>query len=219
MTTYRAISDTEVAVDAPITQQLVQALKDNVLAIQEGDATASGVRIQKEALESGLSPWVHIETKTIGSGDATVTFTDSELINYETIKVIGYLGMSGDTRVGLQFGNSGSYDGSSNHYSWTTSTGFDTSDDQILLSDTDLLNGGDDFRIEFTITQMYQSRRSAVEGRIFPTVIRTDSNRVKRSEFAGARLSTTSHSQFRLREEGGSSFSFGELKVYGLRSP
>jgi len=40
MTTYRAISDTEVAVDAPLTQQLMQALKDNVLAIQEGDATA-----------------------------------------------------------------------------------------------------------------------------------------------------------------------------------
>jgi len=40
MTTYRAISDTEVAVDAPVTQQLVQALKDNVLAIAEGDSTA-----------------------------------------------------------------------------------------------------------------------------------------------------------------------------------
>lgn len=40
MTTYRAISDTEVAVDAPLTQQLMQALKDNEVAVREGDATA-----------------------------------------------------------------------------------------------------------------------------------------------------------------------------------
>ena len=40
MTTYRGISDTEVAVDAPITQQLMQALKDNMTAIREGDASA-----------------------------------------------------------------------------------------------------------------------------------------------------------------------------------
>ena len=49
MTTYRAISDTEVAVDAPLTQQLLQALKDNQLAIGEG---ASGApRIQNAAFE------------------------------------------------------------------------------------------------------------------------------------------------------------------------
>lgn len=40
MTTYRAISDTEVAVDAPLTQQLMQALKDNEIAVREGDASA-----------------------------------------------------------------------------------------------------------------------------------------------------------------------------------
>ena len=40
MTTYRGISDTEVAVDAPITQQLMQALKDNLEAIRTGDASA-----------------------------------------------------------------------------------------------------------------------------------------------------------------------------------
>lgn len=61
MTTYRNVNDTEVAVDAPITQQLMQALKDNVLAIQEGDSTASSVRINPKAL-----------TKTIAAGDFTI---------------------------------------------------------------------------------------------------------------------------------------------------
>ena len=40
MTTYRAISDTEVAVDAPLTQQLIQGFKDNQLAIGEGASGA-----------------------------------------------------------------------------------------------------------------------------------------------------------------------------------
>jgi len=49
MTTYRVISDTEVAVDAPLTQQLMQALKDNDTATAEGSAGAP--RIQHVALE------------------------------------------------------------------------------------------------------------------------------------------------------------------------
>jgi len=49
MTTYRAISDTEVAVDAPLTQQLMQALKDNVAATAEGSSGAP--RIEHVALQ------------------------------------------------------------------------------------------------------------------------------------------------------------------------
>jgi|TARA_R100000479_G_C6390188_1_gene204751 hypothetical protein len=39
MTTYRKISEAEVAVGAPLTQQLFHALKDNMLAYREGDAS------------------------------------------------------------------------------------------------------------------------------------------------------------------------------------
>lgn len=49
MPDYTEISDTQVAVDAPLTQQLMQALRDNQLAIGEG---ASGApRIQNAAYE------------------------------------------------------------------------------------------------------------------------------------------------------------------------
>lgn len=54
MATYRNIASSEVAIDAPLTQQLMQALKDNVLAIAEGDATASAVRITPQALTPAL---------------------------------------------------------------------------------------------------------------------------------------------------------------------
>ena len=44
MPSYREINDTEVAVDAPLTQQLLQALKDNLLAIIEDDASAPSIK-------------------------------------------------------------------------------------------------------------------------------------------------------------------------------
>ena len=40
MATYRDIANSEVSVDAPVTQQLMQALRDNIIAIQEGDPSA-----------------------------------------------------------------------------------------------------------------------------------------------------------------------------------
>jgi len=49
MTTYRDISDTEVQVDAPLTQQLMQALKDNPEAIAQ--AASGATRIDPAALE------------------------------------------------------------------------------------------------------------------------------------------------------------------------
>lgn len=43
MTTYTAITNGEVAPEAPITSELLTRLRDNTLAIQEGDATAPNI--------------------------------------------------------------------------------------------------------------------------------------------------------------------------------
>lgn len=43
MTAFRLIGDSEVAENAPVTALLVSALRDNVLAIAEGDATAPDI--------------------------------------------------------------------------------------------------------------------------------------------------------------------------------
>ena len=53
MTTYRTINDTEVAVDAPLTQQLMQALKDNPTALAEGSTNAP--RVTNNAIANGLT--------------------------------------------------------------------------------------------------------------------------------------------------------------------
>ena len=54
MTTFRNINDTEVAVDAPLTQQLMQALKDNPTALAEGSTNAP--RVTNNALFNNLTP-------------------------------------------------------------------------------------------------------------------------------------------------------------------
>ena len=81
MTTYRNINDTEVAVDAPLTQQLMQALKDNVLAIQEGDSTAPKLQLvlneSHTAPTAGDNVILGIDLSTLTRGEdftATVKF-------------------------------------------------------------------------------------------------------------------------------------------------
>ena len=53
MTDYRDILASEVAVDAPLTQQLMQALKDNPTALAEGSTNAP--RVTNNALSNGLT--------------------------------------------------------------------------------------------------------------------------------------------------------------------
>jgi len=43
MTTYTTIPDGDIDQDSPVTQPLMTALRDNVLAIQEGDASAPSI--------------------------------------------------------------------------------------------------------------------------------------------------------------------------------
>lgn len=51
MATFTAIPDTDLDANSPITENLMLALRDNVLAIQEGDATAP--KIQTDAYADG----------------------------------------------------------------------------------------------------------------------------------------------------------------------
>lgn len=53
MPTYREIQNTEVEVDAPLTQQLLQALKDNLTSVIEDDATAPSIK--RSAISDAVS--------------------------------------------------------------------------------------------------------------------------------------------------------------------
>ena len=56
MSTYTAIADAEIDVDSPVTQILLTKYRENMLAIQQGDATAPKVALPAivAALASGI---------------------------------------------------------------------------------------------------------------------------------------------------------------------
>lgn len=70
MTTYSTIADADVDQDSPITQTLMTALRDNVLAIQQGDSTAP--HIASRALDLSFVTGTRTTAGVICTMDATV---------------------------------------------------------------------------------------------------------------------------------------------------
>lgn len=63
MTTYTTITNAEVDQDSPVTQPLMTALRDNPLAIAEGDATAPGVQIAALKIAAGTTVRISNDTE------------------------------------------------------------------------------------------------------------------------------------------------------------
>jgi hypothetical protein len=70
MTTYSTIADADIDQDSPITQTLMTALRDNVLAIQQGDSTAP--HIASRALDLSFVTGTRSSAGVICTMDATV---------------------------------------------------------------------------------------------------------------------------------------------------
>jgi hypothetical protein len=70
MTTYSTIADADIDQDSPITQTLMTALRDNVLAIQQGDSTAP--HIASRALDLSFVTGTRTTAGVICTMDATV---------------------------------------------------------------------------------------------------------------------------------------------------
>lgn len=68
MTTYTAISNITAEKDKPATQALIRSLRDNPLAIAEGDATAPSVSSKALAVEAGdVLTYGDYSTQTVSS--------------------------------------------------------------------------------------------------------------------------------------------------------
>lgn len=78
MPTYRNITDNEVAVGLPVTQQLIQTMRDNIEAIFQGDATAP--EVQWQALSRSGTP---------AAGNALILQITTEL-NADDTSVFGF---------------------------------------------------------------------------------------------------------------------------------
>lgn len=67
MTTYTTIPDADIDQDSPVTQPLMSALRDNPIAIGEGDPTSPG--INGLALQNDYN--INLPVATVAAGDVT----------------------------------------------------------------------------------------------------------------------------------------------------
>ena len=157
MTTFRNINDTEVAVDAPLTQQLMQALKDNVLSIQEGDSTAP--RLQLVLNESHTTPTagdnviLGIDLSTLTQGeDFTATIKFRIAGTYRVRTRLACLSDSGNSDNGTNTLEKSTNDGTG--YSTVRTLNTDgresaTGSDDVTFSSSEITSGA---RLRINIT-------------------------------------------------------------------
>lgn len=98
MPSYREINDTEVAVDAPLTQQLLQALKDNITAIIEDDASAPSIK--RSAISDAVADQKVASAGNVSIGAeqvlrATELSTNDKISNGFVIAVAGVYNLKG----------------------------------------------------------------------------------------------------------------------------
>lgn len=81
MTTFMTVTDTETGHQKPLTISLVRRLRDNALAIQEGDATAPSllIGIAAKAMAGGVGTYAFCATIGTGAVTAGTTYAGSGL--------------------------------------------------------------------------------------------------------------------------------------------
>ena len=72
MAVFTTIPDTDIDPESPITTSLMQALRDNPLAIQEGDPSAP--KIQSAAIADGAVTQAKIAASSVGQGELKTTY-------------------------------------------------------------------------------------------------------------------------------------------------
>lgn len=98
MTTYIAISNPEVAPDAPITTSLMTRLRDNPLAIQEGDPTAPSISMAAIA-QGGKGADGALVNGTTLTGAGWFDFSSITLTTAKTIPFISFLRAAGSSVI------------------------------------------------------------------------------------------------------------------------
>lgn len=74
MTTYTAITNAQIDAESYFDTTLAAQYRDNVLAIQEGDASASGVRLQAGAYEASSITQSDLAADSVGQSEVKTTY-------------------------------------------------------------------------------------------------------------------------------------------------
>jgi len=135
MTTYTTITNAEIDQDSPITQPLLTALRDNPLAIAEGDPTGPGLSVLGfEPLTAGdVSRFISLPASGFTSADTLIM--NLTLIQKSAVRVkFGYRVQTSGT-VGYRI----ELDGVSIASGTTTSTSFVSVSEDVTLTGGNLL--------------------------------------------------------------------------------
>ena len=96
MTTYTAIPNADVDVDSPLSTALITALRDNVLAIQEGDATAPRIDSINAMDHQGVEGAIGTYMLAMGNNSTNTTFDFGDTVAGSQLDPVG---LSGDTAL------------------------------------------------------------------------------------------------------------------------
>jgi len=75
MTTYTNIPDADIDQDSPVTQPLMTALRDNLLSVAEGDATAPAVSLASLGRSSAGTVQIYFDAASFNSSSLNYTET------------------------------------------------------------------------------------------------------------------------------------------------
>lgn len=229
MTTYTAIPDTSIDTDSPLTEELFTLLRDNPLAIVEGNATGSGVYVEKASFASDVGTWDAIETITIAASGhgANVLFDHVDNSNYNTFLIAGYSkgSTAGGRSVMIQTGNGGSYDAAGYSYvaqgvyeistrvEWQSS-----SDTGVLIVEASTSDGfsgtSDPISMGIMITNASDTAGTAFN---FWSGMGAGSNDMNATSGSGYREENAAHDIFRL-VIGSGEWQSGSFTIYGMRN-
>lgn len=122
MTTYTDVTDTETGFEKPVTISIIRRLRDNPLAIQEGDATAPNVMLGVAAKSALGGVGTHTFCiRVVASGSAPITagtsYSGSELRYSDANSQTGGATPSGTWRA---LGTAGTKTAGATSYSYAT---------------------------------------------------------------------------------------------------
>lgn len=155
MTTYTAIANTEVDAESPVTEELVTRLRDNPLAIAEGDSSAP--KVQGIALDNVYKGSVF----TIGN--AATNFTG--LAGAQWIRIDFSVFSSGPS-VSFQIGYSNDNGSSFGSYQTITSTAADRSGVIYINLSSGAISGYSFALVNLTQTHTVPSGCNAIRLRV-----------------------------------------------------
>jgi|14_taG_2_1085336.scaffolds.fasta_scaffold11524_2 hypothetical protein len=206
--TYTAIPDADLATDKPITQAKARLLRDNPIAIANGDSGAP--KIQTAALESGLRPRYLIGEETLSAINGH-TFSSLSGYDFYELEIFNLYCSAADDLV-VRTGSGTVHSGVA-HYGWgrtgnaVYSSNSSDSEIQVATLGTSVNNGICGF------VKIYHLSQAVYTQFVGQLIV----NGVGVTNASGVRRQASAHDLIRVATDGAGTLT-GTVRLYGYRT-